>query len=232
VINNCNKLGPYLIHHHGYIWKIISMERQPIPLRKVPLIAKWSPEDLARLLTREFEELSYILTAYEWVEDRAARTISPSTMQAALAGLDTAPDTHSKIALIPANYFVWSDELEDAYQTYHYYVSLQAEDEDELDPHGVFDMDPATHPYNDLLSECPRFASNLYLTGGAPPTRQELNKQKTRERNARWQARAKGLKKENPKRVDEQIAKLISKEEIAEGSTYNTILRNISTHKT
>jgi len=95
-------------------------------------------------------------------------------MQAALAGLDTAPDTRSKIAPIPTNYFVWSDELEAAYQTYHHYVSLQAENEDELDPHDAFDMDPATHPYDDLLSDCPNFASNPYLKGGAKLTKQEL----------------------------------------------------------
>jgi hypothetical protein len=204
------------------------MERQPIPLRKVPLIAKWSPEDLARLLTRDFEGLSYILIAYEWVEGSAARTVIPSTMQSALAGLDTAPDSYSKIALIPANYFVWSDELEVAYQTYHHYVSQRPEYEDELDPYNVFDMDPATHPYDDLLLECPDFASNPYLTGGASPTKRDLNKQQTRIMYARWQARANELHKENPNKSKAWIAGRIAKEPIAKDKAADTIRRNIT----
>jgi hypothetical protein len=151
-------------------------------------------------------------------------------MQSALAGLDTAPDTHSKIALIPPNYFVWSDELEVAYQTYHHYVSERPEYEDELDPHpyNVFDMDPATHPYDDLLSECPKFTSNPDLTGEAPPTMQESNKHKTQDKYARWQARANHLHKENPNKSKSWIAGRIAREPIAEDRDSETIRRNIT----
>ena len=145
-----------------------------------------------------------------------------------LAGLDAARDTHSKIALFPAHFFVWLDELKAAHYAYHYFVS----DPSDFDPHDAFDIDPATHPYDDLLSECPDFMANPYLTGDAKLTGRELRKQKTQEKHAKWQARAMELKKENPKRTDVPIAKLISKESIAEGSTYMTILRKISTHKT
>ena len=200
------------------------MERQPVPLRKVPLIAKWSPEDLARLLTRDFEGRSYILTAYEWVEGCAARTVSPSTLQEMLAGLDTAPDTYSKIAQFPTHFFVWLDELEAAYQTYHYYASLP----DGLDPHDAFDMDPATYPYDDLLSDCPDFTSNPNLIGGAPQTRQDLNKQKTRGMYARWQARAVELKEINPHMTAVSIAIHIAKEAVGEKKASDTIRKNIT----
>ena len=199
------------------------MEKQPIPLRKVPLIAKWSPKNLANLLTKVFEDGSYLLTAYEWIEGRAARSVSPSTMQEALAGLDTAPDPHSKIAEFPASFFVWLDDLEKAYQTYHHYVSLR----DELDPHAAFDMDPSTHQYNDLLSECPDFTSNPYLIGGAQLSKRDVSKQKTQERNAKWQARADELHKDKPEMSTSWIADRIAKEPIAEGRNTETIRRKI-----
>ena len=200
------------------------MERQPIPLRKVPLIAKWSPEILARLLIRVFEDGSYILIAYESIEGRAARRISPAIMRKTLVGLDKITDPHSKIALIPANYFVWSDDLKVAYHTYHHCVSST----DELEAHDVFDMDPSTHHYDDLLLECRRFTSNPYLTGGAPPTGRDLRKQKTQDMYASWQDRAEGLKKINPAMSKSDIAKRIESEKIADGRDFDTIRRNIS----
>jgi len=200
------------------------MAKQPIPLRKVPLIAKWSPENLANLLTKDFEDCSCLLTAYEWVEGRAPRIVSPSTMQEALAGLDAAPDTHSKIAKFPACFFVWSDDLEIAYQTYHHYVSLR----DELDMHGAFDTNPATHQYNDLLSECPNFSSNPYLIEGAQLSKRELNKQKNQDKYDRWQARADDLKNINPNMTAVSIANRIAIEAVGEGKASDTIRKNIT----
>ena len=203
------------------------MEKQPIPLRKVPLIAKWSPKNLANLLTKVFEDGSYLLTVYEWIEGRAARTVPPSTMEKTLAGLDTAPDTHSKVAKFPAWFFVWSDDLKAAYDTYHYHVTPLSE----LDTHDAFDMDPSTHQYNDLLSECPDFTSNPYLIGGAQLSKRDLSKQKIQERNVKWQARADELRKDNPKKSIVWIANRIAKEPIAEARTAGTIRRNISISK-
>ena len=200
------------------------MAKQPIPLRKVPLIAKWSPNNLANLLTKVFEDGSYLLTVYEWIEGRAARTVPPSTMEKTLAGLDTAPDTHSKVAKFPAWFFVWSDDLKAAYDTYHYHVTPLSE----LDTHDAFDMDPSTHQYNDLLSECPDFTSNPYLTGGAPPTKQELNRQKNQDKYARWQARADDLKKINPNMTGVSIANRIAKEPVGEENAADTIRKNIT----
>ena len=200
------------------------MAKLPIPLRKVPLIAKWSPKNLANLLINVFEDGSYLLTAYEWIEGHAPRAVCPSTMQEALAGLDTAPDTLSKIAMFPACFFVWLDELEIAYQTFHHYVSPR----DELDIHGAFDMNPATHQYNDLLLECPNFSSNPYLMGGAQLSKRELSKQKTQERNAKWQARADELHRNKPNMTESWIANHIAKEPIAEGKQSGTIRRIIS----
>jgi hypothetical protein len=106
---------------------------------------------------------------------------------------------------------------------------------DELDAHDAFDIDPATHPYDDLLLECPDFASNLYLTGDAKLTQQELNKQKTRERNARWQARADELhelhKKDVPRKSKKWIAEHIAKEPIAEGRDAETIRKKITINR-
>ena len=76
------------------------MPRQPIPLRKVPLISKWSPEILTDLLTKGFyDDDSYLLQAYEWVENHAARVVSPSTMQVTLREMGTATSQHAKIAM-------------------------------------------------------------------------------------------------------------------------------------
>ena len=89
-------------------------------------------------------------------------------------------------------------------------------------------MDPATHPFDDLLSDCPNFASNPYLTGGAELSKKDYNKQKTQAMHTRWQARADELKKINPAMFITDIAKRIAKEPIAEGRDAETIRRNIS----
>ena len=151
------------------------MPNQPIPLRKVPLIAKWTPEILAHLLSDRFVDDAYLITAYEWVENQPARLVSPSTMREALRELNTESSEHAKIARLPAHYFVWSDELETAYETYHSYVSMP----EELDAHDAFDLNPATHPFNDLLLECPDFTSNPCLTGGTPLSRMDIRRQET-----------------------------------------------------
>ena len=91
------------------------MRKEPIALRKVPLITKWSPEILAQLLSERFHDDAYLLTAYEWVENQPARVVSPTTIREALRGLNTESSEHSKIARFPAHYFVWSDEMETAY---------------------------------------------------------------------------------------------------------------------
>lgn len=204
------------------------MARQPIPLRKVTLIAKWSPEILADLLIKDFcDGGSYLLTAYEWVVNNPARIVSPDTMQETLRGLDTAPDKHSKIAKFPATFFVWWDELEAAFHEYHQTVSSL----DDLSAHDALDPDPATGPYQDLLDECPDYSSNPYLTVGTPTTRIELRKQQTAARHARWKAKAEELHREHPHQSKNWIAERISREPIAEGAKRETIRRNICIKK-
>jgi hypothetical protein len=200
------------------------MPRQPIPLRKVPLIAKWSPEILADLLTKGlYDDDSYLLQAYEWVENHAARVVSPSTMHETLREMDNATNEHEKIALFPAIYFVWLDELEDAYQLFHRDIT----DPDNFTVHDALDLTPATGPFQDLLDECPNFSSNPFLDGEVPRTRIELRKRQTAVKHARWQARAEELHRDSPHQKQTWIAKQISREPIAEGASSETIRRKI-----
>lgn len=199
------------------------MASQPIPLRKVPLITKWSPEILADLLTKGVHhDGSYLLAAYEWIEDHAARVVSPTTIQETLRELGTATSEHAKIALIPASFFVWLDELEAAYQQYHQHVTSL----DELTVHDAFDLDPATGPFQDLIGECPDYSSNPFLTGGAPTTKRELSKQQTAEKHALWREKAEELRREHPNQTESWIAIRVRRA-LRETCAVDTIRKNI-----
>ena len=198
------------------------MPNQPIPLRKVTLITKWTADILAQLLTEPFFDVSYILFAYEWIEGRPEGVVSSSTMRRAIQGIDSETDEVSKVAIFPAHFFVWSDELREAYDTYHHYLSNPGD----LDEHDAFELNPATHGYTDLLAECPNFSSNPNLIGNTPTTRRELRTQQTVEKRALWQVKAEELRREYPDDFKIDIARKVRRA-LRETAEVDTIRKNI-----
>jgi len=135
---------------------------QPIPLRLVPLITGWSVPRLMLPLSLQVHSNHHLLTAYEFILGHTPREATKENILDLTEKIDGEDNKVKQLEILPPNYFVWSDEL------------AQAWVESVLEmvwPDSISDADnkltwhPALGVYEQLIDECPDLSSLVTTQG-------------------------------------------------------------------
>lgn len=94
----------------------LGLPRQPVPVRFACFAANWSIGMLATVLSREDAFNGQLLSAYEFIAELKYKGEVAPGFYDQFRGLDS--PTPETLAAIPANHFVWSDDLTWAYSEF------------------------------------------------------------------------------------------------------------------
>jgi hypothetical protein len=170
---------------------------QPIPLRMVPFITGWSMDELADFLTNRKMFTFELLSPHEWCGRDEPRKVSMDTMGETLKGIKDVSDKHAKLERFPANFFVFTADLENAFDI-TCNPKLYAGYEGRCPFH--LDWNPYVHTtYEELIRACPDFSPI--------PSNRELGKQARAARNEELREKAKVLRVRHPDKSELWISK-------------------------
>jgi len=94
------------------------LPRQRVPLRYACLVTGLSCANFRYLLTNIQEWGEAYLTAYEHRSGEAPRAVRPDFYRTLLHGASNEPPSPDALATLPADHFVWSDELAGAFSSF------------------------------------------------------------------------------------------------------------------
>jgi hypothetical protein len=170
------------------------LPRQPIPLRLVPLLLDVSVCEVLRFLAERNidggDQMYPALTAYEYRQGVLEAPGSPLAYSALLEESKKLPRLKDQLRLLPADHFVWSDELAQGIQLVKIEHLCTEKEPSELQLH----WQVALGPFLDLLAECPEFA----LADETVESRRIRRKRATKLRHAAYQRRVNELAKQFP----------------------------------
>ena len=181
------------------------LPRQPIPLRLVPLITGFSVEELLRLLVeRPLEDYDHpdpILTAYEYRPNERIRDGCAQVYSALRAEVAAEKGLRKKLQLLPANEFVWSDELATAVDLIRHFDLSHEKYSGQIE----LNWDVSPGPFRKLIEECPEFPG-----GAIRRSRQAQRKQDTAKRHSAWQKQVLEVAKQHPNRSHSYVCKVVA----------------------
>lgn len=200
------------------------LPRQPVPLRLAYLVTGLQFDDFLFLLAVRQEDRYEYLTGYEYAVNIDPREVRRDFYAALLD--DVGPDTAESecIARLPADQFVWSDDLAFAFSQF----IRDCPGEETARGDGMrLSWTPAWRGLDSLLEECVDLSALADATLLSTLSRRELGKQQTEERNERWRRACDELKLQHPDMTYSWIARKISGLPIAEGKDEKTIRKNM-----
>lgn len=138
---------------------ITGVPRKPVPLRYAILVADWDVGTVCALLSGELhysgaDDLAAkpLLTAYELTSGPSARRVSRGAVQDICSQIAPRCSRKTALKLIPRSFYVWSNELADAFQ---HYIELVPGRENARHWHLELNWDPALGNLRSLIEECP-----------------------------------------------------------------------------
>jgi len=185
------------------------LPRRPVALRLAPLVTQLEVEDILTWLseTAYLGSPVYLLHAHQYEPDGRHRAGTPQLYGSLLdAALET-KGLRRKLQLLPADHFVWSDELARAFTSY---IDLFIGRDEAVATGMGLKWDVAITPFAGLLGECPDF-------DGKGTSRRTGGKMKTAARHADWQRRVEEKARQFPKRNHSDVCRLVARDLQATG---------------
>ena len=195
------------------------LPRQPVPLRFALLVTGLPFSEFLFLLAKRQEGRYEYLTGYEYVAGAEPRAVRREFYEAIAEQVaDQATELVELLALLPANHFVWSDELAAAFS--QFILDHPGVDMAQAQGMGLC-WNPALLGLDALIEECPDATPVVELS------QRELRKRGTAALHERWQAAYVELKEQHPGKSDSWIAGKIAKLPVADGKSAETICKNM-----
>ena len=138
--------------------------RKPVPLRYAVLITDMGAASLLAFLTGELHyhgaedrHAPPLLTAYELTDKTSARTVTLAVAKQIYSQISTQKTLKTQLKQIPKSFYVWSDDLAEAFQ---HYIALVPGRENAYRWRLKLEWKPALGDLTPLIEECPEPENN------------------------------------------------------------------------
>ena len=147
------------VPHLRFLNATAGVPRKPVPLRYAILVTDIDLGAMCGLLSGELHYSGAdevvtkpLLTAYELIDRPGARRVSAATIQDIYSQISPKSSLKTQLKHIPKSFYVWSNDLADAFQ--HYIVLVPGREN--ANRWGLrLDWNPALANRKQLIEECP-----------------------------------------------------------------------------
>ncbi len=181
------------------------LPRALVPLRMVPDITDVDAEVvLAWLTVHSHLKLPALLTAWEFNNSGTHGKVRHTFYSGLTNQMRATNSNQAKLALIPPDHFVYSDDLVHAFSDY---IDIFISREAALDLGMAIEWNPSLGPNRIIIDQC----QDLTATVSAS-TKRQRSKALTQQRYASWKSKVQQLRAANPRLSHNAACKLVAKE--------------------